>query len=70
MNILVILADAISALVLGPIVMPAMLVTHTQVEVCAAMHGTYDAKAPDQCKDGHWAALVPLLKEAVPQPKK
>lgn len=70
MNVLLLLADAVAALLLGPVVLPVATLAQTKPELCAAMHGTYDVKAPDQCKDGHWAALVPLLKEAVPAPKK
>ena len=70
MNVILLFADAIAALVLGPVVMPVMIVTQSQEQVCAAMKGTYDPKAADQCKDGHWAALVPIVRDAVPQPKK
>jgi hypothetical protein len=71
MNFIIVVLDAIAAFALGPVVMPVMVATQTQEQICTAMKGTYDPKAVgDQCKDGHWAALVPIVREAVPQPKK
>jgi hypothetical protein len=65
MNLLLLIADGISALVLGPIVMPVMIATQSQAQVCEAMKGTYNPKAVgDKCPDGHWSALVPLIREA------
>jgi len=70
MNILLAVAEAITALVLGPVVLPAATIAQTKPELCAAMKGTYDPAAPDQCKDGSWIALIPIIREAVPAPKK
>jgi len=70
MNPLLLIAEGIAALLLGPVILPAATIAQTKPELCAAMKGTYDVKAPDQCKDGSWLALVPILKEAVPAPKK
>jgi len=70
MNPLLLILEGITALVLGPVVLPAATVTQTKPELCAAMKGTYDPAAPDQCKDGRWIALIPIIRDAVPAPKK
>jgi len=70
MNALLLIAEAITALALGPVVLPYAIATQNQAELCAAMKGTYDPAAPDQCKDGRWIALIPIIRDAVPAPKK
>jgi hypothetical protein len=55
-------AEGITALVLGPVVLPAAIATGTQEQLCAAMKGKYDPKAADQCAGGSWLRLIPILK--------
>lgn len=59
--------NGLTAMTLGWIVLPVATITDTKPQLCAAMKGTYDPKAADQCAGGDWVRIVPLLREAAPQ---
>jgi hypothetical protein len=64
------LLNALTALVIGLPVTIVATVTDTKPQLCAAMKGTYDPKAPDQCAGGDWVRIVPLLRHAAPTKEK
>jgi hypothetical protein len=58
--------NGLTAMTLGWIVLPVATVTDTKQQLCETMKGTYDPKAPDQCKGGDWVRIVPVLKAVAP----
>jgi len=57
-----VIVDAVAAMLIGWFVVPVATFTGNSEALCSAMRGTYTAQGPDRCPDGHWAALVPLLR--------
>lgn len=61
--VLLALALAITAFVVGAPVFIAATVAGKQPELCAAMKGTYDPTAKDICAGGDWVRVIPYLKD-------
>ena len=58
-----VLLNAVAAVILGPVVLPAATVTDQRAELCEVMKGNYDTTAPDHCTGGDWARLIPYVVE-------
>jgi len=56
-------ANAVSALALGWLVLPAATLTGKKEALCKLMGGKYDLSAADQCAGGQWANVALFLKE-------
>jgi hypothetical protein len=54
-------ANAITSFAVGWFVLPAVTIAGKQKELCDAMHGKYDPKAPDLCEGGDWVRIIPYL---------
>ena len=55
--------NAVSALAVGWLVLPAAILTGKREGLCALMQGKYDLSAPDQCAGGQWGNVALFLKE-------
>ena len=56
-------ANAVTALTVGWLVLPAAIVSGKREALCLAMGGQYDPSGADQCPGGQWANLVVTVKE-------
>jgi hypothetical protein len=69
-----VLAEAATALVLGPIVLPVAIITGQQEELCRAMRTTVrtcynpNNRGEDQCPCGNWLRVIPIVRDFI-QPK-
>lgn len=57
------LFEATTALVVGPVALPVALLTGQRRWLCDSMKGIYDPRAADQCAGGEWLRLIPYLRE-------
>jgi hypothetical protein len=55
-------AEGVSALVLGPVILPVATLAGKKEELCKAMKGKFDLTAADQCAGGSWLRLIPILR--------
>ena len=60
-------AEAATALVIGPVFLPAALITGQQEGLCKLMGGTYtpNSDGKDQCPGGIWLRTIPYVKDLV-----
>jgi hypothetical protein len=56
--------NAVTALAVGPVVLPAAILSGQREGLCKIMRGKYDLNAPDQCAGGQWVFVIPYLKQA------
>jgi hypothetical protein len=56
-------ANALTSFAVGWFVLPAVTIAGKQKELCDAMKGKYDPKAPDLCEGGDWVRIIPYLKD-------
>jgi hypothetical protein len=54
-------ANALTAITVGWIILPAVTIAGKQKTLCDAMHGKYDPKAKDLCEGGDWVRIIPFL---------
>lgn len=60
-------AEATTALVLGPVLLPAAILSGQREGLCKIMGGTYtpNSDGKDQCPGGIWLKTIPYVKDAV-----
>lgn len=58
-----VVANAATALVVGPIALPAALLTGQAAGLCKVLGGTYtpNSDGKDQCPGGIWLRIIPYL---------
>jgi len=56
-------ANGITAVVLGPVILPAAILTGNREGLCRLMGGTYTPNGADQCPTGVWLNLIPYIKD-------
>ena len=56
-------ANAVTAVVVGPIALPAAILSGQKEGLCNALGGTYtpNSDGRDQCPGGVWLRVIPLL---------
>lgn len=64
-------ANAVTAIVTGPIVVPAAVAMGNVAGLCKVLGGTYTPNnvGADQCPGGNWVKIIPFLQSAPPAPK-
>jgi hypothetical protein len=69
----IVLAEAATALVTGPIVLPIAVVTGQRKELCDAIRmrprSCFDDNSDgrDQCPCGNWLRIIPIIKDHINQ---
>ena len=69
----IVLAEAATALVTGPIVLPVAVVTGQRKELCDAIRmrprSCFDDNSDgrDQCPCGNWLRIIPIIKDHINQ---
>ena len=67
-------AQAVTALVLGPVILPVAVITGNREALCHAMEGPVlsrrssfnnNSDGLDQCPRGNWLRLIPIIKSAI-----
>ena len=56
-------ANGITAVVLGPVILPAAILTGNKEGLCKVLGGTYTPTGADQCPNGVWLRIIPFLKD-------
>lgn len=56
--------NGIVAVIVGPVVLPAAMLSGQRQALCDVMKGKYDPAAADQCRGGQWVFVIPYLKKA------
>jgi len=56
-------ANGITAVIVGPVFLPAAILTGNREGLCRLMGGTYTPNGADQCPTGVWLNLIPYLKD-------
>jgi hypothetical protein len=56
-------ANGITAVVLGPVILPAAILTGNKEGLCNVLCGTYTPAGADQCPNGVWLRIIPFLKD-------
>ena len=62
------LAEGVVALVVGPVALPAALLTGKTEQLCWVLEGnkkpsSYNLNGGDQCPNGNWLRIIPYLKQ-------
>ena len=59
-------ANAVTAIVIGPIALPAAILSGKKEGLCGVLGGTYtpNSDGRDQCPGGVWLRIIPFLKDA------
>ena len=59
-------ANALTAVLVGPIALPAAILSGQKEGLCKVMGGTYtpNSDGKDQCPGGVWLRVIPYLKDA------
>ena len=62
------LAEAATALVVGPVALPAAIVSGKTEQLCWVLEGnkkpsSYNLNGGDQCPNGNWLRIIPFLKQ-------
>jgi len=72
----IVLAEAVTALVTGPIVLPVAVVTGQREALCHALEGPIlsrrssfnnNSDGKDQCPRGNWLRIIPIIKDHINQ---
>jgi hypothetical protein len=70
----IVLAEAVTALVTGPIVLPVAVVTGQREALCHALEGPIlsrrssfnnNSDGKDQCPRGNWLRIIPIIKDHI-----
>jgi hypothetical protein len=71
-----VVAEAVTALVTGPIVLPIAVVTGRREALCHALEGPIlsrrssfnnNSDGKDQCPRGNWLRIIPIIKDHISQ---
>ena len=56
-------ANAVTAIVVGPVALPAAILSGQKEGLCNVLGGTYtpNSEGKDQCPGGVWLRIIPLL---------
>ena len=62
------LAEGVVALVVGPVALPAAILTGKTEQLCWVLEGnkkpsSYNLNGGDQCPNGNWLRIIPYLKQ-------
>lgn len=57
------IASGLTAVIVGPIVLPAAILSGKREGLCKVMGSTYDPKGADQCPNGQWLFVIPFLSD-------
>ena len=59
-------ANGITAVIVGPVALPAAILSGQKEGLCNALGGTYtpNSDGADQCPGGVWLRIIPFLKDA------
>jgi hypothetical protein len=60
------IANGLTAVVVGPVALPAAILSGKKKELCDVLGGTYTPNSDglDQCPGGVWLRIIPYLKDA------
>jgi hypothetical protein len=70
----IVLAEAVTALVTGPIVLPVAVVTGQREALCHVLEGPIlsrrssfnnNSDGKDQCPRGNWLRIIPIIKDHI-----
>jgi hypothetical protein len=56
-------ANGLMAVIVGPVFLPAAILTGNREGLCRLMGGTYTPNGADQCPTGVWLNLIPYIKD-------
>jgi hypothetical protein len=60
-------ANGVMAVIVGPVFLPAAILTGNREGLCRLMGGTYSPTSADQCPNGIWLNLIPYIKGQKPK---
>ena len=59
-------ANGLTAVIVGPVALPAAMLTGQKEGLCNVLGGTYtpNSDGKDQCPGGVWLRIIPFIKDA------